>query len=105
MAHGGTPKNNEREEIKKEMLGFYSISFIFQKQPLGNVLKITTKLCVPFFLFHTIVERVLVCLCSLLLTLSGDVEINPGPFDNYKEYFSICHYSSIYHFNLPFSRL
>ena len=42
-----------------------------------NVLKITTKFCAPFFLFHNNVAHVLVCLYSLLLMLSGDVEINP----------------------------
>ena len=33
------------------------------------------------------------CLYSLLLILSGDVEINPGPLNNCKEYFSICHWN------------
>ena len=59
----------------------------------GNVFKIITKFCVPFFLFHNIVARVIVCLYSLLLMLSGDVEINPGPLSNCKEYFSICHWN------------
>ena len=59
----------------------------------GNVLKITTKFCAPFFLFHSIVACVLVCLYSLLLMLSGDVEINPGPLSNCKEYFSICYWN------------
>ena len=62
----------------------------------GNVLKITAKFCVPFFLFHNIGARILVCLCSLLLMLSGDVEINPGPLSNCKEYFSIYHWNLNY---------
>ena len=57
----------------------------------GNVLKITRKFCVPSFLFHNIVARGLVCFFSFLLMLSGNVEINPGPLSNCKEYFSICH--------------
>ena len=67
---------------------FFSCVLFLSK---GKVLKITTKFCVPFFLFHDIVARVLVCLHSFLLMLSCDVEINPGPLSNYKEYFSICH--------------
>ena len=67
---------------------FFSCVLFLSK---GKILKITTKFCVPFFLFHDIVARVLVCLHSFLLMLSCDVEINPGPLSNYKEYFSICH--------------
>ena len=56
-------------------------------------MKITTKFCVPFFLFQNIAARVIVCLYSLLLMLSGDVEINPEPLSNCKEHFSICHWN------------
>ena len=56
-------------------------------------MKITAKFCVPFFLFHNIGACVLVCLYSLLLILSGDVEINPGPLSNCKEFFSISHWN------------
>ena len=59
----------------------------------GNVFKIITKFCVPFFLFHNIVARVIVCLYSLLLMLSGDVEINPGPLSSFKKIFPICHWN------------
>ena len=55
--------------------------------------KITTKFCVPFFLFHNIFARVLVCLYSLLLILSGDAEINPGPLSNFNECFLICYWT------------
>ena len=58
-----------------------------------NVLKITSKFFFPFLLFHNIVPRVLVSLCSLLLMLSGDVEINSRFLSNCKEYFSICHWN------------
>ena len=59
----------------------------------GTVLKITTKFCVPSFLFHNNAACGLVCLCSLLLMLSGDVEINSGPLSNCKDYFSVCHWN------------
>ena len=68
---------------------FFCVLFLSK----GNILKITTKFCVPFFLLHNIVARVVLCLCSLLLMLSGDVEIKPGLLSNCKEYFSICHWN------------
>ena len=68
---------------------FFCVLFL----PKCNVLKITTKFCLPFFLFHNIVARVLVCFYSLLLMSGGDVEINPGSLSNCKEYFSICHWN------------
>ena len=63
--------------------GYCSLIFFFFFCALflskGNVLKITAKFCVPFFLFHNIGAHILVCVYSLLLMLSGDVEMNPGP--------------------------
>ena len=59
----------------------------------GNVFKIITKFCVPFFLFPNLVARVIVCLYSLLLILSGDAEINPGPLSNFNECFLICYWT------------
>lgn len=44
-----------------------------------SVLKITTKFCVPFFMFSKIIACVLVFPCTLLYTLSCDIESNPGP--------------------------
>ena len=80
--------------------GYSSLIFFFCCCALflskGNVLKITTEFCVPFFLFQNIGASILVCLCSLLLMLSGDVEINPGPLSNCKEYFSICYWNLNY---------
>ena len=77
--------------------GYSSLIFFFFFCALflskGNVLKITAKFCVPFFLFRNIVARILVCLYSLLLMLKGDVEMNPGPLSNCKEYFPICHWN------------
>ena len=48
----------------------------------GNVLKITTKLCLRIFMFRNIVPRILVCFCSFLLMLNGDVEANEGSLSN-----------------------
>ena len=71
------------------ILLFFCVLFLSK----SNVLKITTKFCVSVFLFHNIIARVIVCLYSLFLMLSGDVEINPGPLSNCKEYLSICHWN------------
>ena len=61
---------------------YFSLIFYFFFYVLflsnAKVLKSATKFCVPFFLFNRIVACVLVCLCSLLLMLSGEIEINPG---------------------------
>ena len=58
-----------------------------------SVLKITTKFCIlTFLLFHNF-EIVFAWLCGLLITLSGDVEVNPGPKKKVKEYLSICHWN------------
>ena len=46
-----------------------------------------------FFLFHNIVARVIVCLYSLLLILSGDAEINPGSLSSFQKIFPICHWN------------
>ena len=52
-------------------------------------MKITANFCVPYFLFPNMVAYVLVCLCCLLLILSGDAEMNPRPFSNCKEHLPI----------------
>ena len=56
-----------------------------------NVLKITTKFCILIFLLFHIFEIVFAWLCSLLVMLSGDVEVNPGLKKKDKDCFSICH--------------
>ena len=68
---------------------FFYVLFLFK----GSVLKIIAKFCDKSFLFHDIVARVVVYLCSHLLMLSGDVEINQGFLSNWKEYLSICHWN------------
>ena len=36
---------------------------------------------------------VLVWLCSCLIIISGDVEVNPGPKNSVNECFSVCHWN------------
>ena len=43
-------------------------------------------------IFFNILLGVLVWLCSYLIILSGDVEVNPGPNNSVSEYLSICHW-------------
>ena len=57
----------------------------FWKSPQNSVFR--------FFLFHNNGARILLCLYSLLLMLSGDVEMNPRRLSNCKEYFSICQWN------------
>ena len=89
--NSGLSNNMSKYVSKYSSLKFYFFFILFLSK--GNVLKITTKFCVPFFLFQNIAARVIVCLYSLLLMLSGDVEINPEPLSNCKEHFSICHWN------------
>ena len=58
-----------------------------------SVLKITIKLCILNFLLVHIFEIVLAWLCSLLVMLSGDVEVNPGPKKKDKDCLSSCHWN------------
>ena len=58
-----------------------------------------------FFLFRNIVARILECLCSLLLILSDDAEINPRPLSNCKEYFSVCHWNLNRIYGCDYSKL
>ena len=57
------------------------------------VLKITTKFCISIFLLFHIFEIVFAWLCSLLVMLSGDVEVNPGLKKKDKDCLSICHWN------------
>ena len=47
-------------------------------------------LCFMFFLLFNILQGMLVWLCSCLIILSGDVEVNPGPKNSVSECLSIC---------------
>ena len=65
----------------------FLIAFLFSK---GYVSKISTKLYISIFLLFNILLGVLVWLCSCLIILSGDVEVNPGPKNSVSECLSIC---------------
>ena len=58
-----------------------------------NVLKITIKFCILIFLWFNIFQIVLPWLCSLLVMLRGDVEVNSGTKKKDKNCLSICHWS------------
>ena len=58
-----------------------------------NVLKITTKFCILIFLWFNIFQIVLPWLCSLLVMLRGDVEVNSETKKKDKNCLSICHWS------------
>ena len=66
----------------------FLIAFLFSK---GYVSKISTKLYISIFLLFNILLGMLVWLCSCLIILSGDVEVNPGPTNSVSECLSICH--------------
>ena len=68
----------------------FLIAFLFSK---GYVSKISTKLYISIFLLFNILLGVLVWLCSCLIILSGDVEVNPGPKNSVSECLSICHWN------------
>ena len=68
----------------------FHIALLFSK---SYVLKISTKLYNSIFLLFNILLGVLLWLCSCLIILSGDVEVNPGPKNSVKEYLSICHWN------------
>ena len=65
----------------------FLIAFLFSK---GYVSKISRKLYISIFLLFNILLGVLVWLCSCLIILSGDVEVNPGPKNSVSECLSIC---------------
>ena len=65
---------------------FALIEFLFSKGYLSTV---TRKLYISIFLLFNILLGVLVWLCSCLIILSGDVEVNPGPKNIVSECLSI----------------
>ena len=68
----------------------FHIALLFSK---SYVLKISTKLYNSIFLLFNILLGVLLWLCSCLIILSGDVEVNPGPKNSVSECLSICHWN------------
>ena len=88
------PNNLPNHDANYISLLFYTflIAFLFSK---GYVSKISTKLYIPIFLLVNILLGVLVWLCSCLIILSGDVEVNPEPKNSISECLSICHWNLI----------
>ena len=68
----------------------FLIAFPFSK---SYVSKISTKLYISVFLLFNILLGVLVWLCIWLITLSGDVEVNPGSKKSVSKCLSICHWN------------
>ena len=64
----------------------FLIAFLFSK---GYVSKISRKLYISIFLLFNILLGVLVWLCSCLIILRGDVEVNSGPKNSVSECLSI----------------
>ena len=58
-----------------------------------SVLKITIKFCILIFLLFSISQIVFECLCSLLVMLSGDVEVSPGSKKKDRDCLSICYWN------------
>ena len=65
-------------------------AFLFSK---GYVSKISTKLHISIFLLFNFPLSVLVWLCGRLITLSGNVEANPGLKNNISGCLLICRWN------------
>ena len=78
-----------RNRLKNKivLMTSFILLFLFSK---SYVSKISTKLYISIFLLFNILLGVLVWLCSCLIILSGDVEVNPGPKNSVSECLSIC---------------
>ena len=58
-----------------------------------NYVQSNKRLCISFIVTIGILSRLPLWLYSILRTLSGDVETNPGPKRNSTETFSFCHWN------------
>ena len=67
--------NDDQNYISRLFYTFH-IAFLFSK---GYVSKISTKLYISIFLLFNILLGMLAWLCSCLMILSGNVQVNPGP--------------------------
>ena len=87
------------------LLFYICLCYLFFSR--DSVLKITLKFCILIFLLFHIFKIVFAWLCSLLLMLNGDVEINPGPKNKDKDRLSICYWNlnsiSAYDYSKSFS--
>ena len=72
------------------LLYIFFIAFLFSN---GYASKISTKLYMSIFLLFNILLGVLVWLCSCLIMLRGDVEVNPGTKNSVSQCCSICHWN------------
>ena len=77
--------------ICSSLLFYICPCFLFLSEKI--VLKITTKFCILIFLLLNIFQVVIAWLCSLLVKLSGDIEVNPGIIKKDKYWLSICHWN------------
>ena len=59
----------------------------------GYVSKISTKLHISIFILFNILLGMLVWLCSCVIILNADVEVNPGPKNSVSECLSICQWN------------
>ena len=66
----------------------FSLHFCFQRVVFQKLAQI-----ISIFLLFNILLGMLVWLCSCLIILGGDVEVNPGPKNNVSECLSICHWN------------
>ena len=77
--------------VCSSLLFYICLCFLFLSRE--SLLKITTKFCILIFLLINIFQVVFEWLCSLLVMLWGDVEVNPGPKMKDKYCVSIRHWN------------
>ena len=81
-------------KIRQTYYSFHVTSTVFDLLLVASicdsVLKITAKFCILIFLMFNAFQIVLAWLCSLLVMLSRDVEVNPGRKKKDKNCHSIC---------------
>ena len=69
----------------------------------NSVLKITAKFCILIFLLFRIFEIVFAWLCSLVVMLNGEGEVNPGPKKKDKDCLSVSTGTSIVYLHMAIS--
>ena len=70
--------------ICSSVLFYICLCFLFLSRE--RVLKITTKFCILIFILLNIFQIVFALLCSLLVMLNGDIEVNPEPKKKDKDF-------------------
>ena len=61
--------------------------------PKDNYVQSIKRLCISFIIIISLHSILPLWFYSILITLSGDVETNPGPKRNSTETFSFCHWN------------